>query len=146
MSAIRATAIVLAALAVAACGGEADDTAPTATEPALTRVVEERLAVEAELRERIEVLEAALDGAPGGVDSLERRLGALEDGLRVLDNRVSAEQIDRIALGTRLEEAERDLRASTADVRDTLEHLRGQIQDLEIRYQVLQERIDRLQS
>jgi chromosome segregation ATPase len=147
MSAVRVTAIVLLALVLAACGGD-QDAQPSADgdRPALAPLVEERLAAESELRERIEALEAALEGAPSADGSLERRLDELDEALRVLDARFTAEQTERIEIGTRLDEAERDLRASVADVRDALERLRGQLQDLEIRYEVLQERIDRMQS
>lgn len=146
MSATRVIASLLVAVAVAACASDSgttieEDAAPT-SQPGLAAMLEDRLAVEAELRERLDELEAAVGDDIG----VERRLDELEQALSQLDARTIAEQTERIELETRLDEAERDLRASVADVRDALERLRGQLQDLEIRYQVLQERIDRLQS
>lgn len=135
-------AILLAVVVfLASCNGDPADRATTDANGELDRLVTQNTG----LVERVDEIERQLEQLLGDDDSIDvNRL--IEDLARVeaMADQLAEEREARLAFAQRVEELEQDLRTSIVDLRDDLQALRGLIDDLEIRYQVLQQRIDRL--
>ncbi len=135
-----AAPIVLTASLLFGCTGDGEDDLDV--EPSST------VDAQAELAERVAELEQRLDQAPDvelpDLQAIEQRI---DDALETLDGLREEMDLDRdarLGFAERVDDVEADLRNSLADLRDELQAIRAEIADLEIRYQVLQERIDRM--
>ncbi len=115
----------------------------------LTAALEQQQEAHAALAERLDALETALEGSV--ITQREDRLAHVEDALEDMAGQVDrlAEQLlaegeARLAFAEGVDELEGQLRSALADVRDATNALQAQIDDLQVRYEVLQERIDRI--
>jgi len=105
-----------------------------------------------DLRSRLESLESIVSelvddsGSLSSPSQLAARLDALDDLVTELADDLAAERSARLDFGGQLDGLESELRASIADVRDVMTEIRALIEDLEIRYEILQRRIDQMQQ
>ncbi|MEX0705171.1 MAG: hypothetical protein WD041_00990 [Nitriliruptoraceae bacterium] len=136
-----AALIVLAVVLLPGCTSGADD--ELLAELASTRQAQ------AELAGRVADLERELAEVPEvevpDLDGLDQRVTRALDTVEALREDIDLDRDARLEFGERVDDVEGDLRTSLADLRDELQGIRAEIADLDIRYQVLQERIDRLQ-
>lgn len=151
MNALRVLGM-LALTAVVACGPSAEETSQPTTD--LEALLADQTAINEDLARRIDALEQQLAlegpsaglGGPADIEELTAQLNDLDESITRIDDEVAAERDARLDLGVLLNDFERDVRDSIADLRDTSGELRALIQDLEIRYQILQQRIDQMQQ
>ncbi|MEX0952271.1 MAG: hypothetical protein WDZ26_00405 [Nitriliruptoraceae bacterium] len=136
-----AALIVLAVVLLPGCTSGADD--ELLAELATTQQAQ------AELAGRVADLERELAEVPEvevpDLDGLDQRVTRALDTVEALREDIDLDRDARLEFGERVDDVEGDLRTSLADLRDELQGIRAEIADLDIRYQVLQERIDRLQ-
>ena len=135
--------LLSAVLLTAGCGDESDDL------DGLRAELETREQAEAELAERLDELEAVLQGRdepdtadPEEVAELADRLDDLASEVAALEDAVDAEQRTREEVAAELEATAGDLRSTLSDVQAELDSLRGELEDLRVRYEILQERVD----
>lgn len=123
---------------------------------ALRAELREREDAEAELRERIEELEAAQlpasepdDDGPDPhaerLDDVEEELARLVDALTVLEADLDAGASSRAELQQRIDAVDADLRGALGELRGGIDELRGQLALLRDRVEVLTTRIDDLE-
>ncbi|MEX2486418.1 MAG: hypothetical protein WD377_02245 [Nitriliruptoraceae bacterium] len=100
-----------------------------------------------ELRQRVDALDssAGLDSAIARINALEARIDDAVERLENIDADLDAADQARDELTSELAALSETLGAELADVRDTFVGLDARIADLDVRYEVLQTRIDRLQ-
>jgi methyl-accepting chemotaxis protein len=150
---VSTVALLAATVVLAACAPDqgSDEVA------ALERQLERRAAAEQALTERVEVLEeelASLGSDPslaraeerltGRADDLEAALADVAAQLGALEDRVASDADARVALADDVETTTADLRGALADVRETLDQLTGEAEELRTLYLVLRDRLDRL--
>lgn len=124
---------------------------------ALRAELRERDAVEDELRDRLDALEAAqtatldelatdddTDPVADRLAAIEEDLGELLDALTVLESDVEAGASSRAQLQQRIDAVDADLRGALAEVRDGVDELRGQLALLEDQLIALRIRVDEL--
>jgi cell division protein FtsB len=147
-----ATAAVLATgLGACAASGTAEEVAALQAELEARASDQEALVARvAALEEELSALadDPALDRAEqrltGRTDDLEGQLADLAAQVAALEDRVGQEAEARAALGDELETATADLRGGLADVRQALDQLAGETEELRTLYLVLRDRLDRL--
>lgn len=109
-------------------------------EPAVS-AVEQRLE---DLERRLDELAAQTSSGTSGLAQLDERLLAIEQFLGDFDTRIINSADAHETLAQRVDETTTDFRMTLADLRDTITEARALIDDLYVRYEILQRRIDQL--
>lgn len=148
-----AAALLVAAGVLGACAAQ-DGTDEVAV---LEAQLKRHAAAEQALTERVEVLEEELatvradrslalteERLTSRTDDLEAQLADVATQLGALEDRVGSDADARAALADEVETTTTDLRAALADVRETLDQLTGETEELRTLYLVLRDRLDRL--
>lgn len=108
---------------------------------AAVNAVEQRLE---DLERRLEELAAQTPSDTSGLAQLDERLLGLEQLLGDFDTRIINSADAHETLAERVDETTTDFRMTLADLRDTITEARALIDDLYVRYEILQRRIDQL--
>lgn len=143
----RGIPFLLAGLLLAGCGDDGGEELE-----ALRDEVEARKAVETDLQERVDVLEARLDEQEGDdpdvLDRLEEiteQLDELDAATDGLEDGVAAQRDARAELRQELEGAAADLRSGLADAQGEIDALQGEVSELRTLYETLRDRLDEQQ-